>query len=171
MSMVCKYLCVVLLVVVLSSVQNVGAFELASDDFAANGPIPAAHTCDGGNLSPNLRWSDAPHGTLSFALVCRDPDAPSGDFIHWIIYDIPASVSSLSRGCTPPAGALQLANDFDRTGYGGPCPPSGTHRYVFTLYALKTPRLGSADRVTIFKNIEHHRIGTATLTGLYARKR
>lgn len=146
------------------------AFELASNDFKHSSAIPALHTCDGRNMSPHISWSGAPPATQSYALICNDPDAPAGNFVHWIIYDIPASVSFLPAGGPIPAGARQLANDFGKPAYGGPCPPSGTHRYVFTLYALNAVRLEGVSRDSLMKNIREHQIGFATLTGLYKRK-
>jgi len=146
------------------------AFELTSTDFKNNSAIQALHTCDGKNLSPHISWSNMPPGTQSYVLICHDPDAPAGDFVHWIIYDIPASVSSIAGGGPIPAGARQLANDFGKPGYGGPCPPSGTHRYIFTLHALNTARLDAVSRDSLMKKIREHQTGSATLTGLYKRK-
>lgn len=147
------------------------AFELTSNDFAAGSMIPSTYTCDDKNLSPHLAWRDPPSNTKSFALVCHDPDAPSGTFVHWIVYDIPAGTSMLPRGGPLPGGARQLVNDFGTAEYGGPCPPSGTHRYVFTLYALTVEHLDGVTRQTISEKIRAHQAGVATLTGLYTRKR
>ncbi len=118
------------------------AMELKSKDFQNNQNIPTVHTCDGRDISPQLSWSGAPPGeTKSYALTCIDPDAPMGDFIHWLIYDIPAAATSIPRGGPLPTGAQEVQNDFGKESYGGPCPPSGTHRYFFTIYALNTGQL------------------------------
>ncbi|MCX8043928.1 MAG: YbhB/YbcL family Raf kinase inhibitor-like protein [Desulfobacterota bacterium] len=162
----------ILLILLLADAAGVcGAFELVSTDFAAGGMIPALHTCDGKNISPHLAWRNPPQGTKSFALICHDPDAPVGTFIHWIVYDIPAGARELTRNGPLPPGARQLHNDFGTIGYGGPCPPSGTHRYIFTLYGLAVERLGNVTRETIAALLRQHQTGTATLTGLYERRR
>src|SRR5262245_51782367 len=120
------------------------AFELKSEAFAAGEVIPVDQTCDGKNESPPLAWREPPDKTASFALVCEDPDAPSGTFVHWVLYGLPAATRSLPPG-VPSAtrladGSRQGKNDFAKTGYGGPCPPRGKpHRYVFKLYALDVP--------------------------------
>jgi len=166
-----RTICSLALMAVAGMAVTCGAFELTSNDFAAGSMIPPLFTCDGKDLSPHLAWRDPPPGTKSFALICHDPDAPSGTFIHWIVYDIPAGASLLPRGGPLPGGARQLVNDFGRADYGGPCPPSGTHRYVFTLYALNVDRLEGVTRQTITEKIRAHQAGSAALTGLYARTR
>lgn len=118
------------------------AFQLTSSAFAHGQPIPAQYTCRGKDVSPPLNWSDPPAGTQSFALICDDPDAPAGDWVHWLIYNLPATARSLPEG-VPTSGQLadgsrQGLNGWRQTGYRGPCPPSGTHRYFFKLYALDT---------------------------------
>ena len=111
---------------------------LTSPAFEANQPIPRRYTCDGEEVSPPLEWADVPAGTKSLALLMEDPDAPSGTFVHWTVYDIPPTARSFEQGKTP-AGSREGENTFGKTGYGGPCPPEGdkAHRYVFTLYALR----------------------------------
>jgi Raf kinase inhibitor-like YbhB/YbcL family protein len=117
------------------------AFQLKSSAFSNGGAIPPKFTCDGPDVSPALSWNDPPPGTTAFALIMDDPDAPGGTWVHWILYDLPASVRALREG-VPKAkdlenGARQGSIDFRRIGYGGPCPPRGaTHRYSFRLYAL-----------------------------------
>src|SRR5881628_244559 len=114
--------------------------RIGSAVFAAGAMIPSEYTCDGKDLSPPLSWADHPDGTASFALISDDPDAPVGTWVHWVAWNIP----SVNRGLTPglpksaelPDGTRQGTTDFGRIGYGGPCPPSGTHRYFFRLYAL-----------------------------------
>jgi len=152
------------------------AFMLSSPGFEPGEPIPKQYTCDGRNVSPPLRWRDAPAGTKALALVCDDPDAPAGTWVHWVIYDIPAATSEL-REAVPPdeklAGeALQGDNDFRKVGYGGPCPPPGKpHRYVFKLYALDaaTGLAPHATKDALLKAIKGHVAGEAQLIGTYRR--
>jgi Raf kinase inhibitor-like YbhB/YbcL family protein len=117
--------------------------QLKSPDFAPNGGIPKQFTCDGQDISPALTWNDPPPATQSFALIADDPDAPVGTWVHWVLYNLPASLRALPQNF-PKAeqsaeGARQSHNDFDKIGYNGPCPPTGKpHRYFFWLYALDT---------------------------------
>nr|HPQ61182.1 YbhB/YbcL family Raf kinase inhibitor-like protein [Syntrophales bacterium] len=110
---------------------------LKSPAFEEGGMIPDRHTCDGENISPPLEWEGAPEGVKSYALLCEDPDAPMGSWVHWVVYDIPPSIAKLPEQVPSEAvlvnGGRQGTNDFYRMGYGGPCPPSGTHRYFFRL--------------------------------------
>ncbi len=146
------------------------AMELKSQDFTHNQSIPAVHTCDGKDVSPQLSWSGAPEGTKSFALTCIDPDAPMGDFIHWLVYDIPVTITGFSRGGTLPADAKEVVNDFGKTSYGGPCPPSGTHRYFFTIYALKTKKLSGVTKNNFLQKVKENQLATAQIMGLYKRR-
>jgi len=113
------------------------ALKLSSPGFVEKGQIPAVHTCDGKDLSPALRWSGKPAGTQSFALIVHDPDAPDPvapkmTWVHWVLYNLPADLEQLLEGARDlPGGALEGLNDWKRTGYGGPCPPKGRHRYFF----------------------------------------
>ena len=102
--------------------------ELKSNDFEHSKNMPSELTCDGEDVSPHLAWSGEPEGTKSFALSCFDPDAPGSGWVHWYVHDIPASVHELAKGAPVPAGAVEVTNDFGKTTYGGPCPPSGTHQ-------------------------------------------
>lgn len=144
--------------------------------FAPGEPIPALHTCDGEDVSPPLRWSDAPAEAKSLVLIVDDPDAPAGTFVHWVLYDLPASASALperiARLDVVPGGGSQGLNDFARVGYGGPCPPPGRpHRYVFKLYALDT-RLGLAPRKRkpdVLQAMRGHVLAEAELVGRYQR--
>jgi len=152
------------------------AFELKSSAFKAGEAIPRKHTCDGQDLSPPLAWTDPPPGTKSFALVCDDPDAPAGTWVHWVLYGVPASATSLPEGVRPAPtlddGSRQGTNDFRRTGYGGPCPPPGaSHRYYVRLYALDAvPELApGATKAALLKAIGGHTLGQAELMGRYAR--
>ncbi len=151
--------------------------ELTSNSFRNGGPIPQRFTCDGGDLSPSLRWNDVPPGTHSFAVLCDDPDAPSGTWHHWAIYDIPAGHNSLPEGAGRPGGEggpQQAINDFGRPGYGGPCPPHrhGPHRYHFRLLALSVEQLplrkGSSCR-DAEREARKHLISEAVLVGVYER--
>ena len=162
-----------------------GKFTLTSADFAAGKELAMAQVfngfgCSGGNVSPALAWSHAPAGTRSFALLVHDPDAPTGSgWWHWVVYNIPASVSSLPAGAGDPkksllpAGAVQGRTDFGTAGYGGPCPPPGKpHHYYFRLYALKVDRLDlPADATAAFIgfNVRGASLGEAELLGLYGR--
>jgi len=150
---------------------NPASLRLASPAFAAGASIPAAYTCDGADASPALSWTGVPAGTKALVLLVTDPDA--GGFAHWIVTDIPATTAGLARGAGAAASAFtQGSNDFGRVGWGGPCPPSGTHHYVFTLDALAKP-LGLAGHPRIGAvraALDRARVlGTATLRGTYAR--
>lgn len=146
------------------------ALEITSQDFKNNQLIPAIHTCDGNDISPQLSWSGAPAGTKSFALTCIDPDAPAGDFTHWLVYDIPAAINNFPRGEPLPANVKEAENDFGKRKYGGPCPPSGTHRYLFTLYALKTEKLEGVTKNNFLQKVSENQLTKTLLTGLYKRR-
>ena len=143
--------------------------ELTSTSFQPNQPIPAQFTCDGENISPQLAWNGVPDETKGFALICTDPDAPSGTFTHWIVYNIPSQVNEIREGMVP-VGVQQGLNDFDKASYGGPCPPSGTHRYVFTLSALDIPEISGNTPADIVREVEEHVIDKADLIGVYQRQ-
>lgn len=146
--------------------------SLTSEAFQDGGPIPAQYTCDGVSQSPTLLWSDPPAGTKSFALVIDDPDAPSGTFRHWGVYDIPPSARSI--GGNQRVGT-EVYNDKGITGYSGPCPPRGhgLHHYHFKLFALDTDGLGLAPSAKV-ADVENaarpHAIGEGELIGTYERK-
>ena len=132
--------------------------------------IPARFTCDGPGPSPAIEWRDAPTGTKSFALIVDDPDAPRDTFTHWVLADIPASATGVAEGFKPGNLGVSGLNDFGQPGYGGPCPPSGTHRYVFKLYALDVETLGlkeGASRDEVERTMLPHVIGKAELIGKY----
>jgi Raf kinase inhibitor-like YbhB/YbcL family protein len=151
--------------------------QLTSSAFNEGAVIPVQHTCDGKDSSPPLRWSGAPGGARTFALVADDPDAPAGTWVHWVIYNIPASVAELPEG-TPTTetianGAAQGKNDFRRTGYGGPCPPRGkAHRYYFRLYALdaELSLKPGATKQDLLRAMEGHILAQGQLMGTYQRK-
>ncbi|MBI2964360.1 MAG: YbhB/YbcL family Raf kinase inhibitor-like protein [Deltaproteobacteria bacterium] len=149
---------------------------LASDAFQDGKPIPVEYTCDGADHSPPLHWEGAPRGTRAFAVVVDDPDAPSGNWNHWLLYNVPAGAKALgAKVPTAPAlgdGSRQGTNDFGRIGYGGPCPPPGSpHRYVFRVYALSAPLelQPGAKRAAVLEAIRDKRIGQTELTGRYGR--
>lgn len=150
--------------------------KLHSPVFENGRHIPALFTHDGDNISPPLHWSGAPEDTQSFALIVDDPDAPSGIFTHWVIYNLPAAMQALDRE-VPEGGrygsqALQGRNDFDGIGYGGPKPPYGEHRYVFTLYALDTvlDLQQGISKDQLLEAMEGHILDKAQLVGLYAKQ-
>jgi Raf kinase inhibitor-like YbhB/YbcL family protein len=144
--------------------------KVTSSVFKEKGTIPAVYTCDGTNDSPPLTWERGPEGTQSYTLICDDPDAPKGTWDHWILFNIPAQVTSIvTKGSVP--GAKNGKNSWGKKGYGGPCPPSGTHRYIFTIYALDTV-LDLPDMSTkseILQAMKDHIVAQGSLTGLYAR--
>ena len=110
--------------------------KLTSQAFENEGMIPSLYTCDGKDIPPVLMWDSVPDGTKSLALICDDPDAPAGTWVHWVIYNINPEIKELSEKTLMQSGAVEGINDFKKVGYGGPCPPSGIHRYFFKLYAL-----------------------------------
>lgn len=145
--------------------------RLTSSAFAEGGKIPARYTCEGQDVSPPLAWAEVPAGARSLALLVDDPDAPAGDWVHWVLYDLPPSLAGLPEAAELPNGAKEGRTDFEKPGYGGPCPPRGTHRYVFSLYALDGPLgLGAgAGKAELLRAMEGHVLATARLTGRYAR--
>ncbi len=154
--------------------------KLTSSAFSAGGNIPVEHTCEGADRSPPLSWSGIPAGTKSLALIVDDPDAPdpaapSMTWVHWVLYNIPPAAVGLSEGVVPaalPAGTRDGMNDWKRTGYGGPCPPIGCHRYFHKLYALDTllPDLGRPAKVLLEKAMQGHILAQAELIGTYQKK-
>jgi Raf kinase inhibitor-like YbhB/YbcL family protein len=150
-------------------------FRMSSPAFGYGEEIPRKFTCDGEEVSPPLEWENPPAGTKSFALICDDPDAPMGTWVHWVLYDFPGDTRSLPEGFPNERefenGAKSGKNSWGRYGYGGPCPPSGTHRYFFRLYALDAP-LGlkpGANARQLRRAMEGHVLGTAELMGKYRR--
>ncbi len=149
--------------------------ELTSSAFQDGGMIPSRHTCDGQDVSPALEWPSVPEGTKSIALICDDPDAPGGTFVHWVLYNLPADMRELPEGTaadgTLPAGAHQGTNDFGEAGYNGPAPPRGIHRYYFKLYALDTAvslRPG-ARKAELLQAMKGHILAEGELLGKYKR--
>lgn len=152
------------------------AITITSSVFNEGGMIPARYTCDGQNISPPLKWDGAPEGTKSFALISDDPDAPVGTWVHWVMWNIPADVRELSENAEPkgdlPNGSKQGMSDFKRPGYGGPCPPSGTHRYYFKIYALDTKLdlAGNTTKAELLKAMKGHILAEGQLMGRYKRQ-
>src|SRR5215475_668210 len=152
--------------------------QITSDAFLEGETIPEKYTCDGDDLSPDLRWNDIPPGAKSLALICEDPDAPSGMFTHWVLYNLPPTVAELPEGVSAEErltnGAIQGQNDFKRIGYGGPCPPprDSAHRYFFRLYALDTELQlqAGARREDLVLAMENHVLARGHLMGAYQRK-
>lgn len=156
------------------------ALSLSSTTFAAGGEIPARCTCEGKNISPALAWTGVPEGARSLALVVDDPDAPDPrapkmTWVHWVVYDLPASLAGLPEGggrALLPDGASEGTNDWKRTGYGGPCPPIGRHRYVHKLYALDTAlgALGALTKDALLAAMDGHVLAHTELVGTYEKK-
>lgn len=144
--------------------------ELRSPDFENNELIPSRYTCDGENINPELEILDVPESSQSLVLIMDDPDAPNGTWVHWTVWNMDPSVRTIAAG-TAPAGAIEGRTSFERTGYGGPCPPSGTHRYFFRIYALDTkldlPANTKAEELA--DAMADHIISQAELVGLYAK--
>ena len=143
--------------------------KLLSKDFVDNGSIPSEFTCDGRDISPHIKWENVPDGTKSFALSVTDPDAIGG-WNHWLLYNIPENVKKIEKN-RKPGEAMEVENDFGKKTYGGPCPPSGTHRYVFTIYALDVEYLENVNKRNFFDRVKEHTIEKAIITGLYKRRR
>jgi len=149
--------------------------KLSSLAFNDGDMIPNKYTCDGADISPPLEWESVPEDTKSIALICDDPDAPVGTWVHWVYYDIPSDTKSLPKNITPQENpensGKQGRNDFGKIGYGGPCPPGGTHRYYFKIYAIDTilNLPAGVDKKHLLKAMEGHIIGQAQLVGKYKR--
>jgi hypothetical protein len=154
------------------------AFTLRSPAFQHEGEIPSVHTCEGKDTSPCLEWSGAPPETKTLALIVDDPDAPDPKapkmtYVHWVLYNIPHTANGLPEGAGElPPGTLQGTNDWKRTGYGGPCPPIGRHRYFHKLYALDAilDDLGRPTKAQLEKAMEGHVLAKAELMGTYQKK-
>jgi Raf kinase inhibitor-like YbhB/YbcL family protein len=150
--------------------------KIISPAFADGAPVPVEHTCEGNGSSPGLAWSEVPVNTRSFALVCDDPDAPRGTWVHWLLFNLPADAVELAPAVPPapelPSGASQGINDSGNVGYGGPCPPRGRpHRYFFRLYALDcTLNLApGVKRPDLDQAMAGHVLADATLMGTFQR--
>ncbi len=150
-------------------------FQLLSTSFEHKNPIPAKHSCKGSDISPQLSWNGFPAETLSFALIMDDPDAPSGTWVHWVYFNIPPTTTQLAenfpRDRELPDGSRNGKNSWGKTGYNGPCPPTGTHRYFFKLYALDTKlNLDSnTEKTQLLKSIQGHILAMAELMGTFSK--
>jgi hypothetical protein len=155
------------------------SLALTSPAFSHNGQIPKQYTCQGDDVSPALAWDDLPEGTKSLALIVDDPDAPDPaapqrTWVHWVLYNIPPGASGLKTAIEPaalPPGSREGKNDWKRTGYGGPCPPIGRHRYFHKLYALDVtlPDLKQPTKAELEKAMKGHVIGKIELMGTYQK--
>ena len=174
-----KSLVVLLSLLCVCSFGKGGAMSILveSGAFKHNQPIPSKYTCDGQDVSPPLEWKNVPEKTKSIVLVCDDPDAPAGTWVHWVCYDIPAEVTFLPedvpKADTLPGGGKQGTTDFRSIGYGGPCPPSGTHRYIIKVYALDRMLNLQAGKTKkeIEKAMKGHVLDKGELIGVYSRDR
>ena len=142
--------------------------RLSSPAFEEGADIPREHTCQGSDLSPPLSWSGISEGAKSLALSYIDPDAPGGEFCHWLVHTIPAQEKNIEAG--DKLGGVEVENDFGKPDYGGPCPPSGKHRYVFTLYALSVEGLVGVIKENFIEKVRPVMIEKTELTGLYQKK-
>ncbi len=153
------------------------AIIMKSPAFEEGGMIPSRYTCDGNDISPRLAWEGIPDGTKSIALICDDPDAPMGTWVHWVIFNIHPEAIELPEGVPTQKklenGSIQGTNDFRKIGYGGPCPPGGPHRYYFKLYALDTiiELDAGATKKQLLAAMEGHILAQGQLMGKYTRKK
>jgi Raf kinase inhibitor-like YbhB/YbcL family protein len=154
--------------------------NLTSPAFANGEAIPQKYTCEGEDISPELRWGDPPEGTKSFAFIMDDPDAPSGTWVHWIVFNLPPDTRQVQEGASKASGAASIlppgnilgVNSFNRVYYGGPCPPSGQHRYFFRLYALDAMlEPTSVDKATLLQWMEGHILAQGELMGVYQKSK
>ena len=150
--------------------------KITSSAFNEGGMIPSKHTCDGDDISPPLKWESVPEGAKSIALIGDDPDAPMGTWVHWVLYNLPPDKRELAQAFPDdeklPDGTRQGITDFGKTGYGGPCPPSGTHRYYFKIYALDTVIQSTSvlNKKTLLKEVQGHILAQGQLMGRYKRQ-
>lgn len=172
MRVVKAFLLLLMTLVTIFSGENVMAFTLKSPAFNNGGAIPTKYTCDGDNVSPPLHWEGIPAGTKSFALIMDDPDAPSGVWDHWILFNMPANTTELSEAVkTLPVGTQVGINSWHHTKYDGPCPPNSEHRYIFKLYALDSVLnlQTGATKSSILAAIKMHHLEMAEYMGRYNR--
>ena len=155
--------------------EDKAAIKLTSPAFKEGQAIPRTYTCDGVNVSPPLEWSGVPKTAKTVAIIADDPDAPAGTWVHWVLYNLPAEnigvVENMPATENLAAGGFQGKNDFEKIGYGGPCPPSGTHRYFFKIYALDSelPLIAGATKAELVKAMEGHVVLEGQLMGTYKR--
>ena len=140
--------------------------KLTTDAFQNGDMIPKKYTCQGEDISPHLKWEDAPENTKSFALILDDPDAPSGTWVHWLIKDIPKDAREIKEDSVP---GTEVDNSWGRPNYGGPCPPSGVHRYIFRLFALDVETFDVIGKEDFYKRVEQYKIEESVLLGRYTK--
>ena len=151
------------------------AVTITSSSFSEGAMIPKKHTCDADDISPDLNWSGVPKEAKSLALICDDPDAPRGTWVHWVLFNIPADLNALPAGVSPDAalknGSRHGKNDFRKLGYGGPCPPGGTHRYFFKVYALDAVLSldSGSTKAQVLAAMKGHILAEGQLMGKYKR--
>lgn len=171
MRLVFRWIIVCLLLIV--NVKSFAmTFTLSSPEFEPNQSIPTKFTCEGANLAPTLIWQGFPEETKSFALIMDDPDAPMGTWVHWVLFNIPATTKHLNSQNSTPNGAVNGTNSWGKTGYGGPCPPSGQHRYFFKLYALDAnlQLKYKATKEDLEEAMKDHILAKTELIGLYQKQ-
>ena len=158
-----------------SKIKEGGEMEIKSSAFKEGAIIPGKYTCDNIDISPPLEWSQIPDGTKTFALICDDPDAPVGTWVHWVLFNLPGNILELPENMPKlevlKNGGKQGKNDFGKIGYGGPCPPGGTHRYYFKIYALDK-ELDTKPGITkkeLLKAMEGYILAEGQLMGRYKR--
>ncbi len=144
------------------------SMQLTSPTIQAEQSIPKQFTCDGNDVSPQLDWSNVPEGTQSFVLVMRDPDAPNKEWVHWVVKNIPDSVTGVEENSVPENG-VEVMNDFGRVAWGGPCPPDGEHRYYFELYALDVEDVSGSSISEVEEAMARHVLDKAELMAVYQR--
>jgi Raf kinase inhibitor-like YbhB/YbcL family protein len=161
--------------VTIQAKDNKMDFKLTSTAFLEGQPIPRQYTCDGVNVSPPLEWSGTPPSAKTLAIICDDPDAPAGTWVHWVLYNLPGDriglVENVPTTEKVPGDGLQGTNDSEKIGYDGPCPPSGTHHYFFKLYALdaELSLKAGATKAEVLKAMEGHTLAQTQLMGTYRR--
>jgi Raf kinase inhibitor-like YbhB/YbcL family protein len=160
------------LLFIVAIASHAGSLVLKSPAFKNGDNIPAQFSCDGANVSPPLYWQNPPENTVSFALIVNDVDATTGDWVHWIIFNIPAKVWLLPEAAGLPEGAISGRNSWNETGYRGPCPPNGRHHYFFRLYALDNfLNWGSeATKQDLINVMQDHILDTSELLGTYSKE-
>jgi hypothetical protein len=151
--------------------KKMAEMSISSPAFENNGTVPQKYTCDGSDINPPLKITGIPSSAKSMALIVDDPDAPAGIWVHWLVWNIDPGTPEIKENSVP-SGAVQGLNDFRKKDYGGPCPPSGTHRYFFKLYALdkRLDLKSGASKADLEKTMAGHIVGQAELVGLYSRK-
>jgi len=149
---------------------NSNNMKVFSNDFKDNQKIPSRFTCDGEDVRPQLAWSEVPQVARSLALVVFDPDAPGKGWLHYLVVNLPPVNMVLNGGDAVPAPGVELTNDFGQTAYGGPCPPSGRHRYIITLYAFDVEKIEPVNYAEFLQLAQEHVVAEAMLTGLYQRQ-